>query len=275
MPFSESLTVRILGDSSGLQRELDDVLSRLDELQSKLADSADSANQLTRAFRQVAQVVSPLQRVGSLLARIDQQLRAISQRPITLNVNPALQALQQLMQVARQAAAAIQAIPLIPLGGGIRPGPVPIPALPPVPLPNGGRQRFAGGGLVSGPPGIDRVATQLTAGEFVINRETVEALGLGFFNRLNSSRRTSGIMTSQPVGVGPVQTPLRSLQVPNERSQFTQRRQQTPNPVVPPAVSSVTNQFGGLTIQVQNQVETESLLRNIQLHGLGNRIRQG
>jgi len=279
MAFSESLTVRILGDSSGLQRELDSVLRRLDDLQDKLSESADSARQLANSFSRISQAINPLQQVGSLLSRLDQLLRSISQRPLTLNVSPAIQALQQLIQVAQQAAAQIQAIPAIPVGrpGG---GGGPFPILPPAPIPNNPRQRFAGGGLVNGPSGIDRVSTQLTAGEFVISRDAVESLGLGFFERLNTVRRGSPLLESPQLQLVPPQRPLRSLQpredvfasVANQRSMAVNpsfARQADP---LPPSIS---NNFGGITIQVSNQIETESLLRSLQVQGLGTRIRQG
>lgn len=275
MSFSESLTVRILGDSSGLQTELDSVLERLDELNTRFSESAESAEQLTSSLSSVSQAVRPLQQVSSMLSRIDQQLRAISQMPITLNVTPALQALQQLTMAARMAAAAIQAIPAIPIGGG-GPGPGVGPAPGPIigPTPAGPRQRYAGGGLVTGPSGIDRVSTQLTAGEFVLSRQAVETLGLGMLNRLNSIR-ASPRLNRLPAEAG--SSVIRSLQPPAGPSMSSLRSllPRSSSAAGPPSGSPINNHFGGITIQVSDQIETESLLRTMQLQGLSRHIRQG
>jgi hypothetical protein len=45
--------------------------------------------------------------------------------------------------------------------------------------------KFAGGGFVTGPKGIDKVPAMLTEGEVVINKETVNAIGAEVFLALN------------------------------------------------------------------------------------------
>lgn len=290
MSFSESLTVRILGDSSGLQRELDSVLSRFDELKDNVSAASDAVRQLSSSLSRLSQAIGPVQQISAAISRLGQQLQTISQRPLTLNVSPALQSLQRLGQAAQQAANAIRAIPpvpsQIPLGG---------PVLFPSPMtPVGPVRQFATGGLVAGPAGIDRVSARLTSGEYVINRAAVETLGLGLLDQLNArperydsrqfgshswpfahreSRRSSWggavetYLVRQPANVP-------SLQVNQSRnsSGFP------PRPASYPEQSTsqqTNNHFGGITIQVENQIETESLIRNLQLQGIGRRIRQG
>ena len=275
MAFSESLTVRILGDSSELQRELDSVLNRFGELKSKISETSNSARQFSTSFSRLSQAVGPLQQVSNLIGRIGQQLQAISRRPITLNVGPALQSLRQLSQAAQQTAAAIRAIPLMPAVG-----PVGGPIAPP--SGNGFLPRqFASGGLVRGPSGIDRVPANLTSGEYVLNRTAVERLGLGLLEQINSSpNRFKQAVGSSPSPVASSAIP--SLQAPRSSGFFEQTRTSGTNAVSGfknsrgvSQSSQTNNNFGGITIQVSDQAETESLLRNLELQGLGRRIRQG
>jgi len=291
MAFSESLTVRILGDSSELQSELDSVLDRFNELKSKISETSNSARQFSSSFSRLSQAIGPLQQVSQLIAKIGQQIQSISRRPITLNVGPALQSLQQLSRAAQQTAAAIRAIPSMPSVG---------PATGPVPDPGGGGggfspRNYASGGLVSGPSGIDRVPTNLTAGEYVINRSAVELLGLGFLEQLNASPNrfnqvatpARSLETSSGRG-GKQKSPtnssamIPSLQVARTSPSFKSSQNRNSNSLGSAALSRDTshnsqtnNHFGGITIQVSDQAESESLLRNLQLQGLGRRIRQG
>lgn len=285
MSFSESLTVRILGDSSELQRELDSVLNRFDSLKSKIAETSNSARQFSSSFNRVSQALGPLQQVHQAISRISQQLQSLSQRPLTLNAGPALAALQRLTQAAHQAAAAIRAIPPIPIGGAT---PVGFPVGDGIPP-----RRLAGGGIVSGRSGIDRVPAQLTAGEYVINRSAVELLGLGFLERLNSSpqlasRNAWGSQISQPtIAAASLSRPrtsqsVASLQMQRVVKQIGGHPSHTTSPTyagsrlefAPPATQT-NNHFGGITIQVTSPAESESLMRNLQLQGIGQRIRRG
>ena len=287
MSFSESLTVRILGDSSELQRELDSVLNRFEELKSKISETTNSARQFSNSFSRLSQALGPLQQVSSQISRISQQLQTVSQRPINLNVGPALAALQRLTQAAHQTAAAIRAIPPIPVGGPSG-GPTFFPpgnGFPP--------RRLASGGLVSGPSGIDRVPAQLTAGEYVMNRSAVETLGLGFLERLNSSPKlarnnssaAAGTSTSSTGRVGASSSrmpPVPSLQTHQRAASTRGSLSHSSRPMMQShsieknsASSQTNNHFGGITIQVTNPSESESLLRNQQLQGIDQRIRRG
>lgn len=256
MAFSESLTVRILGDSSELQRELNSVLNRLDTLKERLSQVSNSSRSLGNSFQRLSQATKPLQQVSNLIGRIGQQLQGISQQPVVVNVSPALQSLGRLTQAAYAAAAAIQAIPVMgPVPFGASPGPVAPPAAAP--------RRMVSGGLVAGPTGIDRIPAKLTAGEFVVNRSAVEALGVGFLDRLNSVSATRT---------------LNSLQPPTSAGQGISLRMHRATHSTPPSPTSssqTTNHFGGIHVQVTEQVDAESFFRNLHLQGVGRRNRLG
>lgn len=289
MSFSESLTVRILGDSSQLQRELDTVLQRFENLKSRISEASNLSRQFSSSLSRLSQVSGPLQQVGNLLSRIAQQLQLISQRPVTVNVNSALQSLNQLTAAAQQAAASIQAISAMSAIGTVPGGTITNPT-------SGGAPRLlASGGLVTGAPGIDRVPARLTAGEFVMSRSATERLGLGFLERLNSgdqaglaesdrkthSIRSGGIFSvSEPVRQGAQQ--LSSLQLP-ERT-HTSSAVTTGGSAAGSRVNSSThydqstrvqNRFGGVSIHVSTPGDVESLIRDFERRDVSRRIRQG
>jgi hypothetical protein len=348
MSFSESLTVRILGDSSQLQDELRSVSDQFDQLQRRMSEVSQGAQRIGQAFRQLSSATRPLQQLHQLLGQIHQQLRAISQQPVTLNVQPALQALQSLLKMAQAVAAQLQALGGIgvPMGapggfpGMMGGGHVPAPA-------GGGPRGMISGGLVAGPPGIDRVPVRLTAGEFVLRREVVQRLGGTLLDRLNRTpdrplsprhippvaetgrrstlrllqmpmsgfgRRTSHraaarLALAQPAtgipnrlagrtvngpGEGmpngsfqttttgtdrspflPIEINLRERQ-PLRTAESRPARPSRPEMTTPPAASpSTTNHFGGITIQVREAAEVDSLLRDLRHQGIRLRNRRG
>lgn len=285
MSFAESLTVRILGDSSELQRELDAVLGRLDAFKSKLSSTTTAARQFANSFGQLSRASQPLQQLGNQINRISQQLQALSQRPITLNVGQAIAALQRLSQAAQQAALAVRSIPQIPPTMGP-------PGLIPPPFTNGHQQRqhYSTGGLVTGPAGLDRVPAQLTAGEFVVNRTAVETLGLGFLEQLNatpqrvpaSSRQSMSSRTGIPsISLNREQRVVKSLSVPtasragNGAFGVNQRIRPVPGANTELQTSATNNHFGGITIQVSQATDAQAMLRDLELNGIGRRIRRG
>src|SRR5690606_15945308 len=124
--------------------------------------AAEEASQrFSESLSRISNAIGPLQQVSAQLNVVSQQIQGLSRIPVTLNVQPALQALQQLIQAAQAAAAQLQAISMLSMIG---PGPTSTPG--PVPIAPGPRQ-MASGGLVTGASGIDQVAARLTAGEFV------------------------------------------------------------------------------------------------------------
>jgi phage-related protein len=64
-----------------------------------------------------------------------------------------------------------------------------------IPIEIGKIPRFAQGGLVQGPGGTDNVPAMLTAGEFVMRRPAVEALGLPTLRALNRGQAPGGDVT--------------------------------------------------------------------------------
>lgn len=177
--FSESLTVRILGDSSHLERTLEGVARRIGELQSQLAQAAEAPAGLGRMVASFEMLVRPMESVSRVLQRVTGQVQMLSRIPITLNVGPALASLAVLSQAIDVIAVKLRLLSMMPVGIGV---PMPFP----VPMPI---RAFAAGGLVSGAAGTDRVPALLTAGEFVLQRPVVERLGVAFLNALNQTMR--------------------------------------------------------------------------------------
>jgi hypothetical protein len=103
-----------------------------------------------------------------------------------------------------------------------------IPFGGPLPGPRGPVEGFARGGLVGGLPGIDRVPAWLSAGEFVLRPAAVEQLGVAF------------------------------LQALNDRPQGMRRNDLSPSADAEGA--SVTNHFGGITVQVQTATDVSHVL---------------
>lgn len=233
MAFAESLTVRILGDSSQLKAELRDVVRDLGGLQSLLDRASGVGDRIREGLDGVGGAVRPLEQLSQLVGRIVGQVGQLSQTPITLNVEPALQSLRQLSESIQAVAAQIAALTVMPIGG------------PPVGPAGGGApiRAFGDGGLVTGPAGRDVIPSLLSAGEFVLNRETTAVLGREFLEALNGS---GAPRSSRPT----VQESI-------------VRTQQT------------TNHFGGITIQVANAGGVNDVVRDLRLQGVQLRNRRG
>jgi hypothetical protein len=180
MPFSESLTVRILGDSSQLRSELSQTVVQLQSLQERVNGLTTAGQQIGQSFSRLEGAMRPLQQLSQLLTQVTGQIRALSQQPVTLDVQPAMQALQALIQAIEAAIARLRMLgavkAAVPGAGGGGGGPA---------------VRLAAGGYVVGPPGADRVPAMLTAGEFVLSREATLALGAGFLGSLNTGSNPS------------------------------------------------------------------------------------
>src|SRR4051812_23390368 len=108
--FTESLTVRILGDSSDLQRELEGVLSQLDDFQSRLSDVGDSGRALSEGLSRTEGAATSLQQMSTLLGGVEQQAQQLSRQSISLNVQPAIAALAQLSAAIQATAAQLAAL---------------------------------------------------------------------------------------------------------------------------------------------------------------------
>jgi hypothetical protein len=233
MAFTESLTVRILGDSSQLKAELQEVVRDLGSLQSLLDQATGVGDRVRDGFGGASGAIRPLEELSQLIGRIVGQVGQLNQTPISLNVEPALQSLGQLSQAIQSVAAQLAALAVMPIGGG------------PVGPAGGGLpiRAFAEGGFVTGPAGRDVIPSLLSAGEFVLSRETTAVLGSEFLETLN--------------GVGAQRTSRPRLQESIVRSQQT------------------TNHFGGITIQVANAGGVNDIVRDLRLQGVQLRNRRG
>jgi hypothetical protein len=273
MPIAETLTVEILGDSSSLQAELTDVANLLDGLQQQLAAAGEASTGLGERLGSVAGALGPLQSVSSELEIVVGQITALSQQPVTLDVQPALAALQELVQAMQGAAQQMAALSLTSAAG-------PMSALPGDMgvLGGGGRvggelspRAYAGGGMVTGPSGIDQVAARLTAGEFVLNRDAVATLGLPALERLNNGGGESFVavppvpleMGSRSVGTLPAAAPtIFPQRQPSGASQTT-------------SISHSEQQFGNIEINVRETADVAGLIRDLRQQGIGLRNRRG
>jgi len=282
MAFSESLTVRILGDSSGLQRELSRVLQSIDDLHRRIESTTQATGQIGTALSRVSQATGPLQQVSSLLARISLQARSLSQQPVNLNVTPALNSLQRLMQsisaVASQlhnlaAASAVSSMPTFaPLVG------------PSVAAPN--TRRMASGGLIVGPTGIDKIPAQLTAGEYVLNQQTVQTLGPSFVDQLN--QRPESILSTTQLRSTIPWNDLQRNAAPSATSRTSFKAAHATasghganvSPVRASHASEAINQttsnhFGGITVVVNQAGEVSELVQRIEQQQRALRNRRG
>lgn len=232
MAFAESLTVRILGDSSGLRRELDAVVSDIRSLRGELEQVTGIGEQLGEGLGRADGAERPLEQIGQALSRITAQVRTLGQTPVTLNVQPALASLAQLSLAISAIAAQLQALSAIPVGIGVVPGVGGAPI-----------RQFAGGGLVTGPVGLDAIPALLTAGEFVLNRQAAQALGMRFLEAVNS--------------------------------QSSARRNVTAVREAGARVQNTSNHFGGITINVAQPSGVNEIIRDLRLHGVMLRNRRG
>jgi hypothetical protein len=238
MAFSESLTVRILGDSSQFKSELQSVLQDIGSLRGQLEQATDVGQQVSQGFDRVSGAMRPLEQVSRMLSRIAAQAQALGEQPITLNVQPALAALAQLSAAIQAIAAQLMALAAMPIGVGVGGGPgVGAGGVGPI-------RQFADGGLVTGPVGRDIVPALLTAGEFVLSRAATDAIGHEFVRGLNVS-----------VADRPHRPPL--LRDGTSR------------------VHSTTNHFGGITIQVAEPSAVNAVVRDLRLQGVHLRNRRG
>ena len=171
--FSESLTVRLLGDSSQLQGELQSVESRLDDLARRISQVQTGFERAGRSASGLGAAQQPLQGVSRAIDQVVGKLDQLSRMSVSLNVSPALNALNTLSQSIAQVASQLASlfVPSLPMG--------PLPAGP-MPV-----RQFASGGYVLGPSGGDRIPALLSAGEYVLQASAVERLGLQVVESLN------------------------------------------------------------------------------------------
>lgn len=239
--FSESLTVRIIADTAEFDRQFSQVEDRIRRL--------GSFGGVGNLFGNLGGATRNLNSIGRLLSRISSQIRDLSNTTITLNTSPAIRSLSGLLNMIQRVQNALNnlsATPVsipIPSFPGIPSFPLPVPTPFPTPTiptgPTGPIRTFAGGGLVTGPSGIDRIPAMLTAGEFVLTRSAVEQLGSSTLDGLNRSRNRPGALTTTA------------------------------------STTATTNNFGEITINVAESSGINNIVRDLRLHGFRLRNRRG
>ncbi|HSG69111.1 MAG TPA: hypothetical protein VLA12_01780 [Planctomycetaceae bacterium] len=198
--FTESLTIRIRGDSSEFSQELDRVSQRLSEFEGRLSGVESAGHRLDSMFQRWGQAVQPLNRISQALDGIRRRLHEIGNTPLNINVQPAMQSLLALQSQLALVLAQMRQLNSISLAGGFAGG-------------GFGTTGFAQGGLVDGRPGFDRIPAMLSAGEFVIREASVRDLGVEFLSVLNNEGRMPASRGNHHATV--VEAPARPSQVTN------------------------------------------------------------
>lgn len=234
--LNETLTIRIQGDSSDFNRELDQVTSRITDLESRLSGSDSASQRLGSSLQSLQRALQPLSQINQALERVKHQISTLSSTPVTLNVQPALNALKTLQAQIAATRGQLQALQGMSAAAGSFGGP--------------SYSRYANGGVVQGRPGLDRIPAMLTAGEFVVRESSVNQLGVQFLNTLNEQ----GVHTS-----------TRSV---NDRSRLIANDQS----IAPPASQT---HFGGINIHVNQSSDLSHVMRELQAGGVRLRNRRG
>ncbi|MFO1022580.1 MAG: hypothetical protein U0903_18070 [Planctomycetales bacterium] len=263
--FTESLTILIQGDSSDLQRELEEAARLLEGFQSRMSQLSGVSQQLGTALDRLGSVRS-LSSLSAGLDRIYQQIQQINRTPISINVAPAIASLTVLSGALEMILAqllAVKAAGMLSGAGGLG-GYSPRVSMP----------GFAVGGPVVGEPGTDQIPAWLTAGEFVLNRQAVEELGHNFVTALNDSplravqelSRESATAHARGTGFA---WPGRETSVSSSSRVGTVGRIPSEE-----RETRITN-VGGMTINIQQEMDPEGVLRNLRLEGIALRNRRG
>lgn len=236
--LNESLTIRIQGDSSDFSRELDQVLSRITELDSRLSGLESVGQRLGSSLQSIGNAVQPIARVSQALEKVRQQLTVLSHTPVTLNVQPALASLQMLQAQIAATRAQLQSLQMMgSVGGGSGAG-------------GYGGTGFAHGGFVRGRPGLDRIPALLSAGEFVVRETSVNQLGVQFLSALNEHGS-----------------------IPRDRASISPNHYFSSEPAQ--TVTSQQTHFGGVNIHVRQASDLPRIMRELQAGGIRLRNRRG
>lgn len=246
MPVSESLTIEIQGDSSGLSQALDSALASVESLRSTADSAATAAGGIGGRLANVSMAILPIQLVGQQLARVSLQAQALSHQPISLNVQPALSALQSLMSAIQAVAARLSV--LSQLGGGSVRGP----------MGTGGGSSPSGGGAgaASSSGANSRGAASSAWGPVSTSRGLPADV-----SRLAAHMPTLDYIPIS--GRSPDSTEPSSFSRPG--GSYSSHDQST----------STVNHFGGITIEVRETADVNGLMRDLRLQGLSTRHRQG
>ena len=266
--FSESLTVRILADSSGFRTEVESALSLLDRFSNEVAAVAGIGQTLAQAFQPLSQGIAPLRSISRLLTLIQKQIRAIGQTPLTINVKPALAALRSLSAAIAAAAARLRALSAAssaPTAVAAGKGAQPLAAAGSVPrasaaaaLPAAGLGRQSAPLHAAAPPTspLGTATASSVPSHFPTPAQLTVNLPASAASQSveNSSRRSPSNESAQP---SPVDRSARS------------------NPTSIEPVTTNHNHFGGITVNVRETADVTALVRDLRLQGIHLRNRRG
>ena len=245
--FTESLTIRILGDSSQLQSELENASRLLQGFSSRLEQFEAAAGRIGRGLSGLGQSSRQLFELTNQLASARQAAEALSNTVITLNVAPALAALRSLATAAMQTGSVLTGLSAARTGGAFATN-----ATSAVGTSSGTSRAgigFASGGLVSHgqmPASTDTIPAWLSPGEFVLREPAVRSLGLANVATLN----TTGEWPQRHMG-----------SVPTSRFDSDQHR--------------LATHFGDIHISVHQTADMPGLLRDLEWSGARLATRRG
>ncbi len=215
--FTESLTVQIMADGSQFYQELDQALSRLQQLNQQVQELGRAGGNVSRLGNAFRQMLQPLSQVSSMVTRVTSQLQQLDGMAIHLDVSPALQALNRLSAAIQQVASQLRSLQGSAGGGGggmgwggfVGGGGGGNPTT--IPFSGGGVgaggtsvRQFHRGGLVSGPRGVDQVPALLTAGEYVVQKSAVETMGTNALEQINQGKGNRSRTMESTINQGPV-----------------------------------------------------------------------
>lgn len=298
MPAAESLTIEITGDSSGLSEALQEAQAQIESLQTAASTASSTAEGVGSHLARVSTAIQPLQQVGQLLSRISQQSQAIGQMPLTLNVQPALSALQTLMSAINAVAASLSALSQ-PMGGGS----VPSSGGGGVSGPSSAASRMTTNSVLLAPQQRAMAATSAAPTHTVIASNSLASRFVSDTTPVrppahwSAASRSTVMTTESPRIVAPGvsisnldQIPIQLTQslVSDPEKDALDKRVVGGHPKVPMTsesrstlreaslpTTSTTNHFGGITIEVKETADVNSLLRDLRLQGLSLRHRHG
>jgi len=233
--LNESLTIQIRGDSSGFSRELDQVFSRISELDSRMAGAESSGQKLSSSLQGLRNAITTVDRLSRVFEQLRQHITSVSNTPVRVNVQPAMNALQALQSQIAATRAQLQSLQGMSASAGGFGG--------------AGLVGYAHGGVVNGRPGLDRIPAMLTAGEFVVRESSVNQLGVQFLNALNERGR------------------LPQRTAPRERATEVMERNR--------GSSSHQTNFGGINIHVRQASDVSGIMRELQAGGVRLKNRRG
>lgn len=275
--FSESLTVRILGDSSHLRGELDATLGLLDAFEKRLAGLGAVGERLSAGLGGMTSSMGSLELLSQWLTGLQQRLESLRQTPLTLDVQPAFAALGKLSAAIEAVAARLAGLAAMsaaagPKGGGATPqGAVPSSASMAATA-AAAASPFTAAATSAVLPDRSPPADSFPGGN---------AVGRLPSRLATSEQRLLLAAVAAPRFFG---LPEASSETPPIDAALTAFLDHSPRPEVPLAVSrtaptpppvTTTNHFGGITIQVREAADVNTLIRDLRLQGIHLRNRRG